>query len=138
MCRWWAAWTLTRVVTVPRCVCRGPGRKSSRTWPPWSESSSSSSTNPRATSPHASSSTETACPRDSSDRSDFPLLVFFSFFFFSLFHKLYLLFTFQQPLYVLMRQIIEIKVYPKQIVKCVQVSFLKKRFAEIGGVYSLL
>lgn len=67
-CRWWAAWTPTPIATAPLCACSSTGRRSYKTWPPWSASSSSSSTSPRASSPPASSSTVTASPKASSSR----------------------------------------------------------------------
>lgn len=68
LCRWWAVWTPTPAGTVLRCGCRGPDKRSSRTWHPWSGSSWSSSTSRLATSPPESSSTETVSQRASSDR----------------------------------------------------------------------
>lgn len=68
-----AAWTPTPADTAPQCGCSSIVRKSSRTWPPWWESCSSSSTNPLASSPPESSTIATASLRASSTRSFYQL-----------------------------------------------------------------
>lgn len=72
--RWWAAWTGTPAATAPRSACRrrarrpprscSTARRSYRTWPTWCENYSSSSTNPLASSPRGSFTTEEEYQKD--------------------------------------------------------------------------